>query len=481
MVEVLADADATVTERAVSGIMGMSTLAACADAESLLAALPPPEDPEDAAAVERARGKLVRASTLRAYRRSEEGDALALEVLETARALEYRPLLAEAQLEQSSALAAKGDFKAAAELTESTYYLAEAAGHDEVRATMAIQLIKLLGVYQPRVPEAERWAKHARALVERLAPSFPDLPPKLHRVEGILANHTGDHELARVKHEQALAADEAQLGADDLIVADDLNNLATALSGLGRNEEAERTLRRALAISESLLGAEHPNGAGMRSNLASFLMYQGELERAEQEARLSVELIERARGAEHPALLSPLVNLGGTLERAQKYAQAREVQERALALSERVNGPEHPTNGAILYNLGVVIVAQKDDERAEQHLLRSVEIWEKVMGPKFPHIALSLTKLGDIERRRGEHKTSRARLERAVTMLTETPIQPEFLAEAQFALARTLDALGREGERARALARDSQRGYAESGGYPRELAEVERWIERHAK
>ena len=72
-------------------------------------------------------------------------------------------------------------------------------------------------------------------------------------------------------------------------------------------------------------------------------------------------------------------------------------------------------------------------------------------------------------------------LERAVTMLTETPIQPEFLAEAQFALARTLDALGREGERARALARDSQRGYAESGGYPRELAEVERWIERHAK
>ena len=89
-------------------------------------------------------------------------------ILQAARSLAYRPLLAEALLLQGSVELA-ADTAARGEPTlKEALWLAQATRHDEVAARAWLKLVESVRTQPARSAEAEAWGRHAGAAIERL-------------------------------------------------------------------------------------------------------------------------------------------------------------------------------------------------------------------------------------------------------------------------------------------------------------------------
>jgi tRNA A-37 threonylcarbamoyl transferase component Bud32/tetratricopeptide (TPR) repeat protein len=133
IVQVLARADAEQLDGVAQAASGLPALERCADVTALLAAIPPPEDPETRARVQAHRETLARAQVHEDAGQDQLGLELVAKVLADEQALAYQPLLAEAYLR-------KGCLEMATDPTASEHSLAQAlwvalaTGHATVAA-----------------------------------------------------------------------------------------------------------------------------------------------------------------------------------------------------------------------------------------------------------------------------------------------------------------------------------------------------------
>ena len=87
------------------------------------------------------------------------------------------------------------------------------------------------------------------------------------------------------------------LGAEDLEVAQSLNNLAELYKAQGRNSDAEPYYKRSLAIGEKALGAEHPDVATIQEKYAEILRKMNRKAEAEKlEAQAKAIRAKQAKG-----------------------------------------------------------------------------------------------------------------------------------------------------------------------------------------
>src|SRR5690606_7190818 len=110
-VEVLVGADASVAEGAIGMVAELPGLGGCADVAALQAAVPPPDDPALAAAVDEARRALARGRAIGDVGKHADGLAI-LDALPP-EALAYEPLRAEAETERGLLLLALGRYEQA--------------------------------------------------------------------------------------------------------------------------------------------------------------------------------------------------------------------------------------------------------------------------------------------------------------------------------------------------------------------------------
>jgi tetratricopeptide (TPR) repeat protein len=168
-------------------------------------------------------------------------------------------------------------------------------------------------------PEYARLLPHALAVVDHTQASGIDLDHTtwLVREAGIYLWQRAEHQQARSLHERALAIDEAHLGADHPITAQDLNNLAVVLRAQGDLEGARSLHERALAIREARLGADHPFTAQDLNNLANVLDAQGDLEGARSLHERALAIREARLGADHPETARSRLNLATVVDRLE--------------------------------------------------------------------------------------------------------------------------------------------------------------------
>jgi tetratricopeptide (TPR) repeat protein len=232
------------------------------------------------------------------------------------------------------------------------------------------------------------------------------------------------------------------------------------------------TILRRMGGHDDLWGWLFNNRGAMRER-------QGRLSEAVEDARLAVAAKERAHGPDSADVGMSLSNVAIYLEQMGDLQAAIHFIERGVSALESGLGPEHPRTAVLLSNYGEILNRTGRFAEAREMSRRALAIFERETRPdsgvlSYPLTALGLGYLGD-----GMGTQALPILERAVAIRDREENRLASLGEAHFALARALRQTGRDGPRARALARRAHSEYAKESPTvltERELAQIEAWL-----
>ncbi len=422
------DSDPELLPRAVEAAQGLPPLEYCADAQSLTAAVPPPEDPELRARVEALQEDVDRLEALYEAGKYSEGMGFGARLLPQVAQVDFPALHARALYQLAQNLEGAGEFKQAEARVREAIPLA-AQGRDDALQSRAWGLLTLvLGARQGRFAEAQ----------------------------GL----------------ELITASAAARTEDPLARAEALNALGTLMNGVDRYDEAQRLFEEALALWQQVRGPRHPYVAGFRSNLGVVLLMRGEYEAARVHIEGAQSLWEEVLGPEHPYLVHSLLSLGQVHARLGHPQEALAKLDRALALVDEVLGPEHPYRTGPLTVQGQVLTELGRYAEAEQRHQQALALFEKVLGPEHPSISEPLLGLGQLRRLQGQPAEALPLLERALGTA-----QGSTRAEVQFELAQALWSARAGDPRARQLASQAHEHWQRLG-HP-EKARTEQWLAAH--
>ena len=465
---VLAQTTRETVAQAADTARGLPPATLCEDDERLLAAVAPPEEQETAAAVEAGRGQLARLEALE--RSGRYNDAL-VEVAALARQAEelaYLPYQAEVHL-----LAGKLQMQRIAPAEARVHLdLALQLGVEARLDALAAEALSLtifsLANGERRPEEALSRAPLAWALVRRVG-SPPLLAARLHNVVGAAHHHRGDEEKSIAEQAQALALLETHVPDDPLRWAT-ANNLAISLDYVGQHERAGKLARTALIQLVQRYDVCHPHAASLQGVVANIDAAIGEFERA----FAGYERALGCFGADYPAYsLVYLYELGGLhLLRGDVEATRRQLA-RADELMTRFPESRPRALEIELLRADLAIFEERlADARGQLERLR------KQAPPTGDSDMLYRVdaRLGLISHL--EHDDVRA-LE--LLQAAEPLLMPEHPSGERglyaFALARTLQALGREPERVATLVEEATLAYETIGAHHAgRVAEIRAWL-----
>jgi tetratricopeptide (TPR) repeat protein len=220
--------------------------------------------------------------------------------------------------------------------------------------------------------------------------------------------------------ERLLAHSVELAGEDRAALAERRTQLAHALTGQGRFDEAGRLLARALEDASGgaralalyrrgCLERQTGRAAEASATLASALELPGAADpslrplvlrelghiaydardfvRAEALHREALELTEASLPADHPAVAAARSALGNDLFDLGRVGEAAELWEAALATYERVLDPRHPDFATVLANLALVHERRRDFAAARELYERALELRRTSLGEHHPRVA----------------------------------------------------------------------------------------------
>jgi tetratricopeptide (TPR) repeat protein len=152
----------------------------------------------------------------------------------------------------------------------------------------------------------------------------------------------GHLEEALEMQQRVLELRQRDIGGDDSLTLNTLNNVSTLYRKLGMLAKARPLAEYVLETRQRVLGDEHPSTIGAKVNLAVQCAYEGDYERALQ---LETEALAywRARGSDaHPSALTSANNIADTLANLGRKAEALEIQSGAATLARKTYGEDSP-------------------------------------------------------------------------------------------------------------------------------------------
>ena len=412
VVDVLAEADARVAERAVHAVANLRPLARCAqlDAQGVTFV---PHDLAVATAVRDLQPLLAQARAEDQAGRYVRGLQLAREAVASAERSGHAPALADALLHRGRLEASAADYPAAERSLETAYYLAESAGLDSARVDAALRLIDVVGERLGRDHDGTRWARQAEALIHRQGDP-PALEAQLRATLGVLHTRYARYDEALTAIQRAIDLTPTSAGTD---LATSHRQLGNVYYRQGRHADAQRAYERSVELGEAALGPDHPELARTVNNLGEVHRIQGHTSAAEHAFERCIAIWERAFGRDHPQLAPPFNGLGTlAYDRGDMPAAAAHF-ERVRDLLERSAGPDHPDVGSVTSNLAEVYLRQGNLAESHRHSERALQILERALGPEHDSLADVLSNLARVRVLQGALPEAAAHYHRAVALL----------------------------------------------------------------
>jgi tetratricopeptide (TPR) repeat protein/predicted Ser/Thr protein kinase len=457
IVELLADADAEIIARIGELTASLPPAHDCS-AAAVLRALEGPAPPSDqlAPAVDQLRRRLAAAS-VRFRATFADPELAAIEaIVPEARALGYRPVLAEA-----AALAAEANLhRGRADQAEAHFLdaLTEAEAIGDARRLAAIwpKWIIFLVKARSAFDEARRADRRADAILERVG---ADEVAQFNLLEAraVLARSVEDRPRARRESEAAIQLGERIFGADSLKLADLHNNLGGALIATDIDAAVEH-IERALAIWERELGPQYPKIGYSYFNLARAASQRKDHAEAERLYRAALERFEQI-DPDHPNIGAVLNNIATVLEELDDYDRALIEYRRALAHLRRTSGEQHDMTATSYLTTGTAEARAGNLVEARRYLETGLELRRKLFGPDHADVLLAEARYLDFLLDDDDLDAARALADRLLAAAIAAPVEPTSPHRHVYptlARARLLDRRPREAlelvTRARALA-----------------------------
>lgn len=471
--------DKPAVDRAIAAANRVSDLRACADAPALLAAVPPPENPDARREADAITAELDAINQARIAARLDELDKRSAAALDRARKLGHAPTTAEAlkvRIEVSRAGSVHaGEVDLLHELTE-----VAAAAHDDHLAAWAWGDLLMTTAYDLEKPaDAVVLLPAGRAALAG-ASGDPLTRANFLYSEGTVLALAGKVDEGLTKLDEAEKQLTGQGAKYVPRLADIVLQQGILRAQAGRYAEAEPLLRRSIELYTHAYGADHPEAASSWGSLAFVLRRQSKGADALAADRESVR-IRAARTGDTPLVANAMVSLAYNLMLAQQVAEARTTVERAIAILRKTD--DASTLATALMTAGTVYEAAKDPaaaaaaydeaiamfearapdnvnlpisllnrgtmttragkcEAALVDLRRSLDLFVKKLGDKHPNLAYPWTGIGRCLVELGRFEEAEPHLSRALELGPNAP--KDIVAFAKFYRARALVDSGRD-------------------------------------
>jgi len=437
-VTVLADADATVVEKAVQLVEALPAMDRCDDLERLEhmhRRVPPPDDPAVETEVEALREWLAGVKAELGAGRYADALEHVEPIVQRAEALGYGPLMAEALVQRGDTREETDELVAAERDFEQAFTLAAEHGHDAVAAKAVVKLTWVVGFRQGRHELGVVLGRTALALSRGPEVETTTQASSLNNL-GVILQEQGKLEEALTHQQRALLIFEQALGKQHSFVADALGNIGIILQMQGKLEEALTYQQRALAIYEQALGRQHTKVANSLMNIGVVLQMQGKLEEALIYQQHALVIYEQALGRQHTEVADVLMNFGYVLREQGRLEEALAYQQRALVIYEQALGKQHYFVAAVLNHIGAILQLQRELEEALTHYQRALAIFEQKLGKQHPSVADVLMNIGNILQMQGKLEEALTHQQRALA------IKEQALGKQHSSIAQSLNNMG---------------------------------------
>ncbi len=480
VLDVLAEPDPAVVQRAVAMVSGLPGLEGCANAEQLRARLPPPQDESTRTRVDQLRQALRQAGVRKAVRRVDEARTQVQEVLAEAETLGYEPLRVETLVALGTVLEQAGDFLQAEARLREGLWAALRVGHDAIAARAAIQLVSVVGDRLARYDEGLMWAEQAEALLDRV--DEQGLPRgSLFNNVGNVWHRKGDKQQALSYYQRAIALRAELEGVDGPNLAIERVNLGNAQLALGQYDAALASYRESEAALRLALGDGHPQIAMAVASIGLVYASTGRPADALAQQLRALPDFEAWLGPDHIFVATTVSNIGIALRELGRLDEAEARLRQAQQLFEKSLGPEHPQVAACLYNLGRV---RADEGRYDEALRlheRALDLRAKRFDEDNDELVESRLAIAELQRLRGEPATAIAAIEALASVGERSGLDPSLRGTIHLELARARWDAGQEVTRVRADLERARAFLREAGeGGHQTMGQLEAWDREHA-
>jgi serine/threonine-protein kinase len=320
------------------------------------------------------------------------------------------------------------------------------------------------------------------AAFDQMSASLGADHPNLYRIwERIGISSYAEHyyKAALDAYRRALAFEQRSFGPRNARVGITLSNIAEAMNDAGDHEQSIDTSKTALEI----LRAGHGDAqmvAQAQTTLATALSAMGRFEEARAIIDQAVAALVKDRGPDSDTVTEARFDLARVYMDAHRYVEALPILREALPRMEAARGANHPLVADILDAMG----------ESERRLGRAVDALEhhrralaiRTAAGATGGVAATLTELGLAQLDSRAEVDARATLERALTERTSREDDAQATALTQFALARALTVTRGDADRSKTLALAAQSAYERGGArWKAEAQEVRLWLHRHGK
>jgi eukaryotic-like serine/threonine-protein kinase len=396
----LAAPDRKVIERATQLVDGLAPIDPCLDRAALLAIEAAP-DPALAPAIAEVERMLAEAGAQRRAGHFEDARVQAEQALSDAERSGDRATRADASGELALVLRDVGDHERSCELFARAHFLADGNRQDVLAANTASEMIECPPDGEAGRIARELWRANAQAAIDRLRD--PDLArarlDTSYAFAMLRAERPGD---AVPLFENALALRRGRIDEDAREIWATELELATALVGVGRTDEAIALADDAARRAERALGPGHPHVAAALGNVVNVHFNAGDMVGAEAVGRRALAVAEAAFGRDHRVTTQLLLNLSGAVYMQRRWDEAAELQRDCLARIERDGRADSLDWASTAHNYATALFELDRYDEALPIADRSRAWYEAQLGDNPASMVESYQLLGNIQLERGE-------------------------------------------------------------------------------
>jgi tetratricopeptide (TPR) repeat protein len=263
--DLLARADDTVVENAVSAAGALPRLERCTDVKALRAVIKPPEDAATQKRVDDLRLELARLTAARNSGQCAEAETRAKALIPRARATGYAPLVADTLVAAALLMDHCIEPSLGFERFREGVLTALASGDDEVAATGAMELGGFLADRAGKPVEGRQWLDIAESLLARVGhPALLEAWFFQAQAGTLIAEGRGAEAVTAAR--RSAGRKEQVLSEDHPDIAISYNTLGNALHAIERDPEALVAFGKARSRFVRALGASHPQVAMVSNN-----------------------------------------------------------------------------------------------------------------------------------------------------------------------------------------------------------------------